>query len=124
MRRAVFQHEPWHDALHHQTLIGSPGPRGFRHTGKAESHVDRLIAHDEAKARLELERAKSWITRTPDAGLAARRLYPTLKQPGRRRIKTVPTGRFVATKSGIAPRSRGRRVTAMRDTRWVGSREA
>jgi plasmid stabilization system protein ParE len=58
---------------------------------EAEGHVDRLIAHYEAKGRLEaasnllkaLERAKLRIARDPKAGLSAPRPYPALARAGR-----------------------------------------
>ncbi len=61
---------------------------------EAETHVDRLIAHYEAKERLQaavnllhaLERAKARITAAPDAGLDAPRPYPSLKRHSRRWI--------------------------------------
>jgi plasmid stabilization system protein ParE len=61
---------------------------------EAETHVDRLIAHYEAKGRVgaatnllkALERAKLRIARTPEAGLEAPRPYPGLKRHGRRWI--------------------------------------
>jgi plasmid stabilization system protein ParE len=63
-------------------------------TPEAETQVDRLIAHYEAKGRLEaavdllhaLERAKHRIGRSPEAGLAAPRPYPSLKRADRRWI--------------------------------------
>ncbi len=61
---------------------------------EAADHVDRLIEHYEAKARLEaaqnllrtLERAKQRIATMPEAGLPAPRPYPALARPGRRWI--------------------------------------
>lgn len=61
---------------------------------EAEAHVDRLIAHYEAKGRIEaainllnaLERAKLRIANVPDVGLEAPRPYPGLKRLGRRWI--------------------------------------
>ncbi len=61
---------------------------------EAQTQVDRLIAHYEAKQRLQaavnllhaLERAKSRIAAAPDAGLDAPRPYPSLKRAGRRWI--------------------------------------
>ncbi len=61
---------------------------------EAEAQIDRLIAHYEAKERIEaainllntLELAKRRIARAPEAGLDAPRPYPTLKRPGRRWI--------------------------------------
>jgi plasmid stabilization system protein ParE len=61
---------------------------------EAETQVDRLIAHYEAKERLAaavallnaLERAKLRIAQAPEAVLDAPRPYPTLKRYGRRWI--------------------------------------
>ncbi len=58
---------------------------------EAEGHVDRLIAHYEAKGRVEAaikllnapDRAKSRIARAPEAGLRAPRPYPALARDGR-----------------------------------------
>jgi plasmid stabilization system protein ParE len=65
---------------------------------EAEAQIDRLIAHYEAKERIEaainllnaLELAKRRIARVPEAGLDAPRPYPTLKRPGRRWIIEGP----------------------------------
>ncbi len=77
-------------------------------SAEAERHVDRLIAHYEAKARLEasinllktLERAKERIARTPGAGLDAPRPYPALKRIGRR---WIIEGRYWISYSLTAP---------------------
>ncbi len=61
---------------------------------EAEAQVDRLIAHYEAKERLEaavnlldaIERAKVRIAHMPEAGLEAPRPYPQLKRLNRRWI--------------------------------------
>jgi plasmid stabilization system protein ParE len=61
---------------------------------EAEDQIDRLIAHYEAKERIEaatnllntLELAKRRIARAPEAGLDAPRPYPALKRSGRRWI--------------------------------------
>jgi plasmid stabilization system protein ParE len=59
---------------------------------EAETQVDRLIAHYEAKGRIAasvnlldaLERAKQRISANPQAGMEAPR--PSLKRPGKRWI--------------------------------------
>ncbi len=66
----------------------------IRLSPEAESQVDALIEHFEAKGRLQaavnllsaLERAKIRIATAPDAGLAAPRPYPALARNGRRWI--------------------------------------
>ncbi len=66
----------------------------IRLSPEAESHIDRLIDHFEARGRVEaainllkaLERAKARIASSPEAGLAAPRPYPALERPGRRWI--------------------------------------
>ena len=66
----------------------------IRLSPEAESHVDALIEHYEAKGRLQaainlldaLERARGRIESAPQAGLAAPRPYPSLARDGRRWI--------------------------------------
>ncbi len=61
---------------------------------EAEAQVDRLIAHYEAKERLEaavnlldaIDRARVRIAQMPEAGLEAPRPYPQLKRLDRRWI--------------------------------------
>ncbi|MCB8875641.1 type II toxin-antitoxin system RelE/ParE family toxin [Acidisoma silvae] len=61
---------------------------------EAEAQVDSLIAHFEARGRIEaarnllnaLEKASHRIVSAPHAGLLAPRPYPSLKRQGRRWI--------------------------------------
>lgn len=61
---------------------------------EAEAQIDSLIAHFEAKGRIEatvnllkaLENARNRIAAAPEAGLLAPRPYPSLSRYGRRWI--------------------------------------